>query len=358
MGTPSYKNRVGMTVTGTPGTGTITLNAAETGYQSFATAYGANANVDILIEEGNAWEIARDCTYTHSGTTITRGTLEASSTGSALSLTSAAKVYVIDSAQRIYHAALSSRGHIEGGLLAYSSTTAITVSACKLDVNGVIRETSGTTTLTSGSTMKDLAGNTVTIGASKAYFVFAYNNAGTLEFRVEDRDGTGDGADPAWDADLDYWKAASTGAEARRIGKFWTNASSQIIAFKAFAMGRCRGLKINGHANTTTRVLSAGTQTTFQALTITPFLTGDDSLMYINLAIDSSSSTTSIVGIISTDGGTETNGVGRVQLSAVSGTLALSYFPFVLPYTGTLHYKCGGSNTRMYVDIEGFEQIV
>ena len=101
MGIPSLKNRVGMTVTGTPGTGTITLNAAETGYQTFASAYGANANVDILIEEGSAWEIARDCTYTHSGTTVSRGTLEASSTGSALSLTSAAKVYVIHSATRI-----------------------------------------------------------------------------------------------------------------------------------------------------------------------------------------------------------------------------------------------------------------
>lgn len=101
MALPSHKNRVGMTVTGTPGTGTITLNAAETGYQSFATAYGANANVDVLIEEGSAWEIARDCTYTHSGTTLSRGTLEASSTGSALSLTSAAKVYVVNSATRI-----------------------------------------------------------------------------------------------------------------------------------------------------------------------------------------------------------------------------------------------------------------
>lgn len=90
-----------MTVTGTPGTGTITLSAADTGYQSFATAYGANANVDVLIEEGSAWEIARDCTYTHSGTTLSRGTLEASSTGSALSLTSAAKVYVVNSAARI-----------------------------------------------------------------------------------------------------------------------------------------------------------------------------------------------------------------------------------------------------------------
>ena len=93
-----HKNRVKMTVSGTPGTGTITLSAASSGYQSFATAYGANATVDILITEGTAWEVARDCTYTNSGTTVTRGTLEASSTGSAVSFTSAAVVSVILSA--------------------------------------------------------------------------------------------------------------------------------------------------------------------------------------------------------------------------------------------------------------------
>jgi len=101
MGIPAIKNRVGMSVSGTPGTGTITLGSAESGYQSFATAYGANANVDVLIEDGTAWEIARDCTYTHSGTTLTRGTLEASSTGSAISLSGSAKVYVINTAERI-----------------------------------------------------------------------------------------------------------------------------------------------------------------------------------------------------------------------------------------------------------------
>lgn len=101
MPLPNIKNRVGNAVSGTPGTGTITLGSAESGYQSFSAAYGANANVDILIEEGTSWEIARDCTYTHSGTTLTRGTLESSSTGSAVSFTSAAKVYVVSSAERI-----------------------------------------------------------------------------------------------------------------------------------------------------------------------------------------------------------------------------------------------------------------
>lgn len=91
----THYNNVAQAVSGTPGTGTITLGSAVTGAQSLGTATGsANATVDVFITDGNAWEVARNCTYTHSGTTLTRGTLEASSTGAVLSLTSAAVVRV------------------------------------------------------------------------------------------------------------------------------------------------------------------------------------------------------------------------------------------------------------------------
>ena len=105
----THANRVQMTVSGTPGTGTITLGSASSGYRTFASAYGADATVDVLIVDGTAWEVARGCTYTHSGTTLSRGTLESSSTGSAISLTSAAIVSVIataDSGRRWDAAAL------------------------------------------------------------------------------------------------------------------------------------------------------------------------------------------------------------------------------------------------------------
>lgn len=94
----THANRVQMTVSGTPGTGTITLGSASSGYRSFASAYGADATVDVLIVDGTAWEVARGCTYTHSGTTLSRGTLESSSTGSAISLASSAIVSVIATA--------------------------------------------------------------------------------------------------------------------------------------------------------------------------------------------------------------------------------------------------------------------
>lgn len=90
----THYNNVAQAVSGTPGTGTITLGSAVTGAQTLGAAAGGNATVDVFITDGSAWEVARNCTYTHSGTTLTRGTLEASSTGSVLSLTSAAVVRV------------------------------------------------------------------------------------------------------------------------------------------------------------------------------------------------------------------------------------------------------------------------
>ena len=79
--------------TATTGTGTITLGAAESGYQTFADAGLVDTNViRYVIEDGTAWEIGSG-TYTASGTTLSR-TLDESSTGALLSLTGAAVVYV------------------------------------------------------------------------------------------------------------------------------------------------------------------------------------------------------------------------------------------------------------------------
>lgn len=98
MPIPTYKNRVGV-ASATTGTGTLTLGAAESGYQGFA-AGDDGKYFDVVIEDGTAWEVARGCLYTHSGTTLTRGTREDSSTGAVLSLTGAAKVYVTSTAYR------------------------------------------------------------------------------------------------------------------------------------------------------------------------------------------------------------------------------------------------------------------
>ena len=92
-------NRAKMS-TSTTGTGTITLGTAEDGYQSFADAGVTNEQiVRYVIEEDDAWEVGSG-TYLSSGTTLSRS-LDESSTGSLLSLSGSAIVFLTAAAEDI-----------------------------------------------------------------------------------------------------------------------------------------------------------------------------------------------------------------------------------------------------------------
>jgi len=94
------KNRAKMS-TSTTGTGTITLGSAEDGYQTFADAGVANADVvRYVIEDGNNFEIGTG-TYTSSGTTLSRTVSESSNSNNAINLSGSATVFIGATAEDI-----------------------------------------------------------------------------------------------------------------------------------------------------------------------------------------------------------------------------------------------------------------
>jgi len=94
------KNRAKMS-TSTTGTGTITLGSAEDGYQTFADAGVANADVvRYVIEDGSNWEIGTG-TYTSSGTTLSRTVSESSNADAAINLSGSATVFIGATAEDI-----------------------------------------------------------------------------------------------------------------------------------------------------------------------------------------------------------------------------------------------------------------
>ncbi len=95
------KNRAKMS-TSTTGTGSpITLGSAEDGYQTFADAGVANADVvRYVIEDGSNFEIGTG-TYTSSGTTLSRTVSESSNSDAAINLSGSATVFIGATAEDI-----------------------------------------------------------------------------------------------------------------------------------------------------------------------------------------------------------------------------------------------------------------
>ena len=82
------KDRVQETST-TTGTGTITLAGAVSGFQSFSVIGNANTTYYTIVG-GSEWEVGLG-TYTSSGTTLSRDTVLASSTGSKIDFAAGTK---------------------------------------------------------------------------------------------------------------------------------------------------------------------------------------------------------------------------------------------------------------------------
>lgn len=92
-------NMAEMTVTGTPGTGNVTLNAANAPFITFANAGVQNGDVlTVWFRDGNNAEVS-EVTYSSSGPTLSGRTVLVSTNSNALvSLTSSAVVGIVTTA--------------------------------------------------------------------------------------------------------------------------------------------------------------------------------------------------------------------------------------------------------------------
>ena len=83
-----------------PGSGAVTPSGSVTGYQTFASGVMTGCVVTIAIESTTPgdWEV---CDATWNGTTLTRGEISGSSTGSRVTFTTTVNVFLTPSARAL-----------------------------------------------------------------------------------------------------------------------------------------------------------------------------------------------------------------------------------------------------------------
>jgi len=192
-----FANRAKMSISST-GTGNVTLNAAETGYQTFAQAGIVDTDrVRYIIEDGVAWEIGTGL-MSSSATVMARTVEESSNSNNALDLTSAAKVLIGITAQDL-EANPAPRWTTTPATsidLANDGSTAVTLTGVAVDENFPVRYSwdgfSGTSIYDASSLPPQLASAPVinqSTGVTSLVGSSTSSNAGTYYHRSRATDG-------------------------------------------------------------------------------------------------------------------------------------------------------------------------
>lgn len=187
-----------MSVSGTPSTGNITLNAAVTNYQTFAQAGAVDTDViRYAVEDGANWEVG-SAVLSSSATVMTRTVEESSNSNNPVDLTSSAIVFATVSAAD-FEANPAPRWTTTPAStldLATDGSTAVTLTGVAVDENFPVRYSwdgySGSTIydadnlppqLASAPVINQSTGVTSLVGSSTS------SNAGTYYHRSRATDG-------------------------------------------------------------------------------------------------------------------------------------------------------------------------
>lgn len=213
-----------MTVTST-GTGSLTLGAALTGYQTFAASGVADGDtVGYAIEDGASWEIGTG-TYTASGTTLSRTVTASSNSGSAISVTTNAQVFITALAADLVNASNLTSGTVAAaqggagtvsGIMKANGSGAVSAASAGSDY---LAPPSGTAILkaNSGGALANATAGTDYQAAITATGLLKGAGSGSVSAATAGTDYLAPAAIgstvQAWDADLDTWatKAAPSG---------------------------------------------------------------------------------------------------------------------------------------------------
>lgn len=116
---PTRINRVQFTAAA-PGLTNITVGSASAGFRTLGSGQNGQSFDGVVISDGTNWEVRNGCTYTHAGTSLSRGTLEDSSSGSAINFASAVTVFIDLSAQTQQRYDAAALEHVAGSNAAVS----------------------------------------------------------------------------------------------------------------------------------------------------------------------------------------------------------------------------------------------
>ena len=188
-------DRVKMTVSGTPGTGNITLSAAEAGFQTFAQAGGVDGNVvRYAVTDGTGFEIGT-AVLSSSATVLTRTVQQSSNSNNALDLTSSAIVFATLSAADLAGnaAPIWTTTPPSTLSLAIDGSTAVTLAGVAIDEFPVKYSWdgySGTTLFSDANLPPQLASAPTFVGGTASLVGSStQSNAGSFNFRMKASDG-------------------------------------------------------------------------------------------------------------------------------------------------------------------------